>query len=915
MAIESLRQPHAKMTSFGKLMNELPNGMDSLYRQAMQALQVDDRQMLLVALRWLLCGKGEIDATLVADELEHTYEEEEEEDEYDEEESAGKIETRDFASTNDPSVIFPPGLSTSAAPPIENSGGLLEFAEQYDERSRRTIDDLKRIGREFLKFDSNIIGLQHNSVRDFIIADEKHMPQSWSTRCPECAVRFSQTSTHEASPKYGHLLMVENMFRKLNSSSFQKKFIFEEVVKNEDRVESQHDDLETQGLNVIFENLNQSNTAKKQEEAAHDEKSQPITENENIKPPSEDENAEPNIELDNTTDADPQDRTERVFDQPPEEVTRYELTHWPEHLRAAEQAWPEDERDLVRWDKIYSELETFLSPDSLVFKCWHKLRGLVTYDDPLHIAARYGITGLMQKYLDQGTNVDSLSENGDSALHLVCGGEGEFVGLEMLVEHGADVNLRTSSTQSTPLLLLLWPNTPLEKVRYLLKKGAKPEVPDQDMRTCLHYAAIFNKVELSKLLLSYDSVDVNAKDNWGETPLHWVFQWPNAPSELVKLLLSRGADVDAQDNDSQAPLYEACSVGNLEGARLLLDYGADVNDGEDVFGYTALHAAVSKGNLEIVKLLVNRGAELSRKNKQGRDPVSQAADEGENSILRFLLDAWKTQGTSMQFLLTPDLNGHTPLHRSAAKGHEEAVRILLNAGNASEICSQVNHNGSTPLHSAAHRGRAKVVQILAEHGADVGTRNANGKTPIDVALSGWKTADDDSSEAFAETIELLANIDSALAQQSDLFQFAIEKGAVQICRFLVKLTNDEDAHGWTPLLLAIQLQQHGIIRLLSPYDTKQLLDAFSTRKELSLGFLPMRWSPTDKAPRIMLSANFMELSCLSGKISPFRSGLIGLYVDLCSSSRCRSHDRASRTSCSRWGKSILLRDNCCRCCC
>lgn len=132
------------------------------------------------------------------------------------------------------------------------------------------------------------------------------------------------------------------------------------------------------------------------------------------------------------------------------------------------------------------------------------------------MAARYLITGLMQKFLDQGTNVDLLNENGASALRLVCCGDGEFVGLEMLVEHGADVNLRTSSTQSTPLLfLLLCQNTPLEKVQYLLKNCAKPEVPDGYMRTYLHYAASSNNSELCKVLLSYESVDVNAKHSFG----------------------------------------------------------------------------------------------------------------------------------------------------------------------------------------------------------------------------------------------------------------------------------------------------------------------------------------------------------------------------------------------------------------
>lgn len=66
--------------------------------------------------------------------------------------------------------------------------------------------------------------------------------------------------------------------------------------------------------------------------------------------------------MDNETDADPEDRIEGGFNEPLE-VSGYELTHRPEHLGAAEQAWPEDEQNLVQWDNIYSEVETFLSSD------------------------------------------------------------------------------------------------------------------------------------------------------------------------------------------------------------------------------------------------------------------------------------------------------------------------------------------------------------------------------------------------------------------------------------------------------------------------------------------------------------------------------------------------------------------------
>ena len=43
------------------------------------------------------------------------------------------------------------------------------------------------------------------------------------------------------------------------------------------------------------------------------------------------------------------------------------------------------------------------------------------------------------------------------------------------------------------------------------------------------------------------------------------------------LLIDRGADVNAKDNFQQTPLYTAAIFGNIDTAKLLIDRGADVN--------------------------------------------------------------------------------------------------------------------------------------------------------------------------------------------------------------------------------------------------------------------------------------------------------------------------------------------------
>jgi hypothetical protein len=83
-----------------------------------------------------------------------------------------------------------------------------------------------------------------------------------------------------------------------------------------------------------------------------------------------------------------------------------------------------------------------------------------------------------------------------------------------------------------------------------------------------------------------------------------------------------------------------------------------------------------------------------------------------------------------------------------AKGEKAVVQRLL------AMNSNVNFtlNGTTPLHLAAEKGYPEIVQLLVAYGADFRKENAEGKTPLDVALSKMK---------FIQTEEILINANNA----------------------------------------------------------------------------------------------------------------------------------------------------------
>lgn len=104
----------------------------------------------------------------------------------------------------------------------------------------------------------------------------------------------------------------------------------------------------------------------------------------------------------------------------------------------------------------------------------------------------------------------------------------------------------------------------------------------------------------------------------------------------IHWLLRLGAELEGSDGIAGAtPLMWAAHFGALEGARELLNQGADPN-ARDKFGQTALHGAAEDGRDEIVRLLLERGADPNAAWELGWTPAIMAAQRGHVEVLRLL---------------------------------------------------------------------------------------------------------------------------------------------------------------------------------------------------------------------------------------------------------------------------------------
>jgi hypothetical protein len=150
--------------------------------------------------------------------------------------------------------------------------------------------------------------------------------------------------------------------------------------------------------------------------------------------------------------------------------------------------------------------------------------------------------------------------------------------------------------------------------------------------TALEHAVINANREMVQLLLSAGA-NVNAKNAQGETAL-MMFD-DDATSDLVWDLLNAGAGVNLKNHSGATALMQIAVSNNLEALKTLLDAGAEVNT-KDKQGRTALILAASEGLINNVRTLVLAGADINAIDKDDLDALAHADENDHAAVVRFL---------------------------------------------------------------------------------------------------------------------------------------------------------------------------------------------------------------------------------------------------------------------------------------
>ena len=152
----------------------------------------------------------------------------------------------------------------------------------------------------------------------------------------------------------------------------------------------------------------------------------------------------------------------------------------------------------------------------------------------------------------------------------------------------------------------------------------------------------------------------------------------------VRLLL-KAADtnmVNAQDSNTTTPLVLAAIQGNLDIVKELITAGANVNLATEG-GLTPLHCAVNKDFHEVAKYLIKKGANVNAVTAKGSTSLHWASYNKNYALCKLLIQAGAIVNAKA-------MNGFTPLHWAAYTDAGDLVTLLI--ANGADLTLTDNNN-------------------------------------------------------------------------------------------------------------------------------------------------------------------------------------------------------------------------------
>ncbi|XP_071041583.1 alpha-latrotoxin-Lt1a-like [Parasteatoda tepidariorum] len=344
----------------------------------------------------------------------------------------------------------------------------------------------------------------------------------------------------------------------------------------------------------------------------------------------------------------------------------------------------------------------------------------------------------------------------------------------------------------------------LDIFKKLVESGISIESKNIFGRTPLHLACISGYDDIVQYLIP-KLFDINTYDKLGYTPLHHAVRH-NHLKVLNILLASKKCCLDSKTFKNETALCLAVTNNYTESTRLLIKYGADVNDGDP------LHKALMRGSQDMcIILLENKSTDILKQFEDKTETLLWfAVTKGLKRVVSFVLDKKK-------LLTSDDLN--EILYFAIHRGYDDIVSILLNHGADVNFVFKLNF---CPLHLAVFCGHFDIIKLLLARGADFNKLNSENQRPVDLAVFLGHL---ESAQIFFQ--KKIMDINEKIHGDSTLLNLAAECGHLDIVKFLINGGADLNvigSFGSKPIHTAAQMGHLHIVKYFIQCDEKLLTD-------------------------------------------------------------------------------------------
>jgi len=337
----------------------------------------------------------------------------------------------------------------------------------------------------------------------------------------------------------------------------------------------------------------------------------------------------------------------------------------------------------------------------------------------LHTAAEQGAVDMIDTLLQAGLSINEKDKDGNTPL-LLATKAGQVDMMKKLIDAGAHPNMRNNDIQS-PLYIAAETGNAAAVDLLLAEPSVRTEVNSHAEYktgwTPMMVAAAKDHAEIIDKLFAIGA-DVNQTDNQNRNSL--FIAAVNGQVDAAKKLTALGADARKSpvSNNNRSPMMHWVHNDNYrEMLAVLISAGADIN-ATDGSGQTALHRACDHMQADKIKTLLSLGANPNIVNEFGQRPIDELMDNYNyrNDEMLPIMSALLDKGASADLSPMAEVES-SPLHLAAQHGHTKTVALMLEH-NAQADAHDRTYSRKTPLMIAVEQGKLEIAQMLVEHGAN-----------------------------------------------------------------------------------------------------------------------------------------------------------------------------------------------------